>query len=444
MVRGILGGTMLQTISLWNTFVDGLLLAVRFWWAWVPVMLAVIAYDEWAGFTRSKFIAGLQWTLLEVIPPPDVPFSSPKAAENIFAGLHASYGGGTGWKGMFFQGEVPTWFSFEIVSNGGETHFYIRCLGKQRNVVEAAIFAQYPEAEIRVVPDYVDDLPERLDPEQYEMMGAELAFTKDSPAYPIKTYVDFEEAGGKDEYARIDPLAPLMETMSALRPGERLWLQYIIRATGGDWAKEASKEIDKLKGKKEEKAKPPLDFLFAPVDWLLGKEEKKEEKKDEGFNLQKLSPAEKKVLEMVQYKTAKLAFKTGIRLLYVAPKDSFDGSRISGVTAMFKQLYYTNLNTFKPTMSRDKGIMKWLFPSDVGFFAKDRTAKKKRLVYDAYRKRLFTHQDLDPHKPEKLVILTTEELATLWHLPGLNVKAPLMPRVQAKKGQPPSILPTRP
>lgn len=425
---------MLQTIPLWNTLLEGLQLAVRLWWVWTPVILAIIAYDEWASLTRASYIASLKWTLLEVVPPPDVPVSSPKAAENIFAGLHASYGGGMNWKSMFLQGKIPTWFSFEIVSNGGETHFYIRCPQDQRNVIESMIFAQYPAAEIRVVPDYVDDLPEKLDPAQYDLMGADLAFSKES-AYPIKTYEEFEEAGGKDEYARIDPLAPLMETMSALRPGEHLWLQFIVRGTGGDWVKESGKVIDKLKGKKEEKPKPPLEFLFGPLDMLLGtaKEEKKEEKKD--FELSKLTQEEKKVLEQVQHKLTKLAFKTGIRLLYIAPKDAFDGSRISGVTSMFKTLYYSNLNSFKPSMTRDKGTYKWLFPSDVGFGAKEKTAALKERSYGAYRKRDF---------PKDLCILNTEELATLWHLPGLNVKAPLMSRVQAKKGQPPSILPTRP
>ena len=435
---------MLQTISFWNSLVDGLRLAVQFWWVWTPVILAIIAYEEWSYMTRAKFLGGLSWTLLEVIPPPDVPWSSPKAAENIFAGLHASYAGfpGTSWKSQFFQGKVPVWFSFEIVSNGGETHFYIRCPGDQRNVIESIIFAQYPACEIRVVPDYVDNLPANLDLQQYDLSGAELEFTKEQ-AYPIKSYIEFEEAGGKDEYARIDPLSPLMETMSALHPGEQLWLQYIIRATGGDWAKEGDKVVNKLKGKKDPATKPPFDFIFAPIDWMLGPKEEEKKKEEKEFDLQKLTPAEKKVLEQVQYKLAKLAFKTSIRLVYLAPKDAFDGSRISGVTSMFKQLYYTNMNTFKPATTRDKGFLKWIFPSDVGFFAGERAAKKKRRVWASYRQRLFSHTDLDENKAEKLCILTTEELATLWHLPGLNVKAPLMPRVQAKKGQPPAILPTR-
>lgn len=429
---------------------QGLTLALSYWWIYLPVMLGMAAYEEYANYQRAKFIAGLEWVILEIIPPPEILYSSPKAAEEIFAGLHASYAGfpGTSWKSQFFQGKIPVAFSFEIVSDGGDTRFYIRCLRDQRNVVEAIIFSQYPQAEIRIMPDYVDVLPAQLDLGVYDVAGAELEFTKDQ-AYPIKSYIEFEEAGGKDEYARLDPVAPLLEIMSALRPGERLWLQYVIRATGGDWVKEGQKVVDKLKGKKEEKAKPVFGWLFDPIDNLIGgllgikAEEKKEEKSE--FNLQKLTASERKILEQVEFKLAKLGFKTGIRLLYTAPKDSFDGSRIASVTAMFKQLYYNNLNSFKPgNTTRDKGFLKWIFPNDKGFFANERIAKKKLRMYEAYRKREFPKENF-PKKggPELLVFLNTEELATLWHMPGLNVKAPLVPRVQAKKGQPPAILPTR-
>ncbi len=85
-------------------------------------------------------------------------------------------------------------------------------------------------------------------------------------------------------------------------------------------------------------------------------------------------------------------------------------------------------------MTKAKGMFPWLFPSDKGFFANERTFEKKKKLYRQYREREFM---------EKYVILNTEELATLYHLPGINVKAPAVPRVDAKKGQPPMGLPTR-
>ncbi len=438
-------------LSILDALRQGASIAFRYLWAWLPFVLASVAYRAWMDYQRSVYLAGMKWVLLEVVPPPEVLYSSPKAAESFFAGLHASYGGGIKWKEQVFGGKVPDWYSFEIVSNAGETHFYIRCTEGQRNAVEALFFSQYPQAEIRVAEEYTKLLPDELDPATYDVAGTEYVFTQPA-AYPIKSYIEFEEAGGKDEYARLDPIAPLMEIMSALRPGEYLWVQYIIRPTGGDWVKEGQKAVDKITGKPEDAAKASLveKIISAPFVLLealvteLGMMEKTEEKKkdEKEFNLQKLTPAQKKVLEQVEYKLAKLAFKSTIRVLYTARKDAFNGARPAGVTAMLKQLFYNNLNTFKGGPgTKDKGIMPWLFPNDKGFFAAERTLKKKKDMYGAYRKRTFTAPPKDPK--QHAVILNVEELATLWHMPGLNVKAPLMPRVQAKKGQPPAILPTR-
>jgi hypothetical protein len=434
-----------------DAFWRGLSLALDYWWAWLPFMLGIAAYQSWFDYQRAKYIAGLKWVFLEIMAPPEILYSSPRAAESFFAGLHASYGGGVKWKEQFFGGKIPDWFSLEIVSNGGEIHFFIRCPEGQRNGVEALIFSQYPQAEIRIAEDYTALLPDEFDPTKYDVSGNELVCTQ-PPAYPIKSYIEFEEAGGKDEYARLDPLAPLLENMSALQPGEFLWLQYVLRPTGGDWVKEGQKTIDKISGKEAKPAESPLvlkiisapfdllEHLLAATDIIPKAEEKKKEDKE--FNLQKLTPAQKKVLEQVEYKLAKLAFKVTIRTLYTATKEGFNGARAAGVTAMFKQLFYNNLNSFKPGPgTKDKGIFPWMFPNDKGFLASERTLKKKKGMYGAYRKRMFSAPPKDPKSHS--IILNVEELATLWHLPGLNVQAPFLPRVQAKKGQPPAMLPTR-
>ena len=124
--------------------------------------------------------------------------------------------------------------------------------------------------------------------------------------------------------------------------------------------------------------------------------------------------------------------------MYIAHKDAFNKSRVPTVIGMFKQLYFNNMNSFKPNKeitTKDDGALNWFFPSDTGFFAEERTMRKKRKIWKEYRKRKFV---------KKINILNVEEMATLWHLPGLAIRAPLFPRVEASKGQPPAGLPTRP
>ncbi len=402
----------------------------------MPILLFLAALESWLTYVRQKYLLSIKWILLEVKPPPDVE-KSPKIAENIFSGLHGVYAKPINWKKRFFEGKVQDWFSFEIVGDGGETHFYIRTPENLRNLVEAQVFAQYSDAEIKIADDYVNSLPRYLPTEEYDLFGAELIFTKEN-AYPIKTYPFFEEESGKGEFKRTDPLSPLAEIMSALEPGEHLWLQLLIRPTGDAWAKEAQPVVDKLVGKEPKIERGALGSVVDFIDDLLpggaAAGEKKEEKE---FSQMRLTPGQKFVLEQVENKIAKLAFKAGYRFLYIARKELFHRVHISAVIGTFKQLYSNNLNTFKPNSavgtSMD-GWFPWLFPSNRGFFADQQEFKRKWHIYEQYKKRAFVRQ---------VVVLNTEELATLFHLPGIGVKAPAFPRVEAKKGQPPVGLPTK-
>jgi len=399
-------------------------------------LLFFSAYESWLSYKQQQYLLSLKWVLLEIKPPPDVQ-KSPKIAENIFSGLHAGYITSKTWKERFFEGQVQPWFSFEIVGNGGETGFYIRTPERLRDLVEAQVFAQYPDAEIKVAEDYVNSLPEYLPNDEYELWGTELIFSKPD-AYPIKTYPFFEEESGKDEFKRTDPLAPLAETMSSLEPGEHIWVQLVIRATGGAWAKEAQAEVDKLTGREPKIERDALGKAVDFIDQLLpGGVPAPEEKKREEFSLMKLTGGQKFVLEQVENKIAQLGFKSGYRFIYLARKDRFRMSRVAAVTGYFKQFYLNNLNSFRPnkrTWTLAKGWFPWLFPSDKGFGYKKQEFLRKWYLYRNYRQRKFVDQ---------FVILGVEELATLFHLPGIGVKAPAFPRVESKKGQPPAGLPIR-
>ncbi len=421
-----------------DPFRTALVILGHYWWVYTPIFLFFLALENWLIYVRQKYLLSLKWALLEIKPPPDVQ-KSPKIAENIFSGLHAVYAGSVGWKDRFFKGEVQKWFSLEIIGDGGNIAFYVRTPEDLRDLVEAQIFAQYPEAEIKLVEDdYVNSLPLHLPDNDHDLFGTELIFDKPD-AYPIKTYPFFEEESGKDEFKRTDPLAPLAEIMSSLDPGEHIWLQLLIRGTGDEWVKKSQAEIDKIISKEPKRKEDALDKVLGAVDSLLflgGKTGEKEEKKEkQEFSPQKLTGGQKFVLEQVENKIAKLGFKSGYRFLYIARKELFRASRISSVVGMFKQVYSNNLNSFKPNKevtTKAKGWFSWFFPSDKGFFYQQQEFERKWHIYQNYKKRAFVARP---------VILNTEELATLFHLPGIGVKAPALPRVEAKRGTPPTGLP---
>src|SRR3989344_4208635 len=225
-----------------------------FWWIYLPILLFIISFSALKIYTSLKYRLSLKWILLEITPPHEVR-KSPKAMEQVFACLHGVYVIPIKWHARLFKGKVPDWYSFEMVGRGGETHFYIRTQEKYRNIVEAQIYAQYPEYEIIEAVDYVNSLPLTLPDEKYDLWGAELVLNKPD-AFPIRTYVEFEEKGmGPDDPKRVDPLASLAELYGTLHAGEQIWIQILGAPTGDGWIKKGQAELDKIMGKSAPAAK---------------------------------------------------------------------------------------------------------------------------------------------------------------------------------------------
>ena len=196
----------------------------------------------------------LEWILLEIVPPRDIQKTA-RAMEQFFAALHAVHGI-PNWYDRNFLGIQSYLFSLEIISQNGEIHFLIRTLPRFRDLIEANIYAQYPEAEITQAIDYVDLVPADIPNEDYDLFGSELILMKED-AYPIRTYPDFEKDIAMDEQ-RIDPMASLLEVMSKLEQGEQVWIQTLIRPVYDDWKKEGEKLRDKLVGRAEKREQSAL------------------------------------------------------------------------------------------------------------------------------------------------------------------------------------------
>lgn len=393
-----------------------------FWWIYLPVFLYFIWLSSLENHNRLKYLASLEWTLLEIRIPSEVN-KSPKGMEQVFASIYGVFLAPVRWQDKLFKGKVPDWFSFEISGTGGEIHFYVRTQKVYRNLVESQIYAQYPDAELIEVEDYASALPAFLPNEEYDLWGGELIFSKEDP-YPIRTYPDFEEKStGPEAAKRIDPVASLAETISTLEYKEHIAIQLLIRPAGDDWVKKGQSVVDKLMGKK---SKPKEDWLAKAVfgiDALLpgGAPAKKEEKKEQQ---EQLSPGKQDVLKAVERSFTKLGFESGIRLIYIFPKGNFHKTHLAAMNGAFKQFASPALNSFK--------FNKGTTPPIRGFRYKQKAYARKVIMYDAFRDRSFV---------QKPIILTTEELATVYHFPDVTVKSPLLPRVEAKKGEPPAGLP---
>src|SRR6185369_2665655 len=103
---------------------------------WLPIALFRVWSIYWIRYVRADWIRREKSILLEIKIPKETN-KSPKAMEIFFTSLYQT--GSATTVQAFWEGKVRPWFSFEIVSFGGEIHFFIWSLRKWRNIIEAQL-----------------------------------------------------------------------------------------------------------------------------------------------------------------------------------------------------------------------------------------------------------------------------------------------------------------
>lgn len=395
-------------------------------------ILVVVAWNLWLHYINTLFLKEIEWVILEVVPPKEV-FKSPAAMELVLNALHA--GDATNWFKKFWEGEVGLTHSLEIASIEGKIHFYARFHKKFRKGFEAQLYSQYPQAEIKEVEDYTKRVPDYTKDGPINLFGYMVELSKDDP-YPIKSYIDYgldRAVGSLEEAERIDPITPLLETMGSIGVGEQMWVQILIQ-------KDTKRHIVGDEGGKgwKDKAKE-----------IIKKEKEKLKVKDaEGkiTTVERPTRGEQAVIEAIERHMNKFGFDCGMRVLYLAEKDRFKGDMITAFTAMFRQFNSEDLNSFKLTNLTKTPDEPW---KDLGGRV---LQKKKKYILAAYKarayffgsfnfKKIITYVRSPVKLGQKPFILSTEELATLWHLPGRVAETPTFGRQEATKSEPPVNLP---
>jgi hypothetical protein len=408
----------------------------------VFIFLIVITWHVWVTYIQTVFLKSLKWTLLEIRPPKDV-FKSPLAMELVLNSLYAGAQGGD-WFTKYWKGEVSLWYSLEIVSIEGKVRFFIRTPTKFRTMIETQFYAQYPQIEIFESEDYTNDLPSFTKDSDFNIWAANFVLAKDD-VIPIKTYVDYgldKSIGTLEAEQQIDPITPMIEFLGSLSLGEQVWIQILVRPDTKRFS--VKKDGELVEGKAwGEKAKETIKELNNKL-----KETTKDADGRVTTTVRRATKSEQYVIEAIERNAAKFGFDAHIRVLYIAKKDIFGklvGTRAPSLIGAFRQYASGDLNGFKPD-----GTTKIDFPWQDVFGNK--IFKRRKYYFDAYKSRAFFYGKFDFFSPAsyfttpnssggKPYILSTEELATIFHLPGKVVETPSFSRIDTTKSEPPVNLP---
>lgn len=389
-------------------------------------------------YKEGKATKDWEWTTL-ALDVPALNIQTPKAVEQMFSHLAGALDE-PDIAAKYRHGHKQRWFSFEIISIEGYIQFVIRTEKTLRDLVEAAMYAQYPDAEIIEIEDYTTSVPDTFPNSTHDIWAVDFGLAEDQ-AIPLRTYREFEHSISKDTVLK-DPMGTFLESFSRIGPGEQMWFQIIVQPVNNGWKKKAIEKVESMLGKKTTvKGNAMLDAIsdaplgmvgfvneqfFGPSESDLKKGAV--EKNSEVKKMSDLTPGQAKLIEAIEEKIMKIGFKTKLRGMYIAERSVFRPER--GAQALIGAVNQYNIPSHNSLVPK--------FGVSASYYrAEQQKNAKKNLLMAAYKKRKASigKKVADPY------ILNIEELATIWHFPMSHVKTPLLQKSQDKRSEPPAGLP---
>lgn len=309
-------------------------------------------------------------------------------AEQMFASLSAVFVRNAGPRALLFGKDH---LGFEIVGVNDQIRFYVTAPARLAEFVEKHIHAQYPKAQIDVVQDY------NIFTQGYQIAGAILDLKK-KDYFPIKTY----------KYLETDPLNAIANALSKLEEDENAAIQILARPAPGKWAKrgnQIAREMAQGKGY-EEVTSGGLKFAKAVGNTMQAVAGGGKTSQDD---TRRLTQLEEDTVKSIEEKANKMAYEVVIRVITSAQTQQRAQMHLENILGSFQQFSSPALNTF---FSRRPNIQKLI----------------TNFVF-----RYFSNR--------KKIILNTEELASLFHLPTKYNETPNILWLSSKKAPPPLNVP---
>ncbi len=297
--------------------------------------------------------------------------------------------------------------SVEMVSKSGLVNFYIGTPKIFKESIEKNILAQYPDAIIEVDESRGFSI---FKDQKGEIAAANLRLIKKF-FFPIKTYRSLE----------YDPLNGIVNSLSKLGDGCNVGIQILIRPTDNTWRFALEKTARNITAGKSGSyfttsasrriGESFFKFLSDVGKSAQGKSLADDEKDKMMQNQMRLNPIQEQQLKLLAEKGAKTGFDTQIRIVAVAETHDLAKEKIKILSSAFSQFFAPDHNGFKL-----------------------KNAKFLRETISNYIFRIYGR--------EPRMLLNTEEIASVFHLPNRFTESPNIAWVYSKKESPPPQLPT--
>jgi len=301
---------------------------------------------------------------------------------------------------------VNTWNNFwygradhialEIIAKNGLIMFYLAVPRHLQQLVELQINAQYPKAHIEEVQDYNIFTP------QGKIFGGYLKLSK-KYIFPIRTYKKLDS----------DPLNAITNTLSKLKEDEGAAIQILIRPAPAGWRKFSERIAQSMqKGKTlPEAMKTVTQGVTGAIFSSLKSPKKNDPYSGQSFNPRFLTPMEQELVKSLEEKASKAGFHTNIRIVTSSP--SLEQARSN---------FLNIVNAFSQYTAQESG----------NSFIKKPLIRKARFVNDF----IYRH-----FSESQRILLNTEEITSIFHLPLPTTETPNILWLLARKAPCPTNVP---
>ena len=294
----------------------------------------------------------------------------------------------------FLYGRPAIALELSVAHIGEEVSFYIALPRHFSLGIEKAIQGIFPHALVEPVKDYNIFNPSGA------ASGAILNLSRDS-SLPIRTYMNLES----------DPLRELTNSFSKLaREGEGAVLQLILRKAPKKVASRIRQVAKRLHQGKSLREATQGESTFSKIASDLKSNSPNKDSKPER---KELTPQEQEMVRLIEGKASHPLFQVNLRLLTSADTESRAREILRSLEAAFSQFSDPTFNRFNVRESKGRRL--------------------KQLIYN-FSFRIF--------RSRESLILSSEELTSLYHFPNIATQTPKVKMLKARQAPPPADTPS--
>ena len=309
--------------------------------------------------------------------------------EQLYANFHEIKEGK--WNTLLYGRPVVA-LELTVPHIGEELLFFVAVPRRLVHTAEKIIQGIFPEAHVEPSRDYNVFNPEGAS------VGAAVRL-RSNPYFPVRTYQKLET----------DPMKELTNVFTKIsKEGEGAAMQIIIRPAERSWHYKLRRIAKNIYEGKPMRESTTMKVMAGLVGMLAQKSSEESLRIPE----KRLTPIQEEITKNLDSKASKALFDVNIRLVASAETPERAAGLLEGLKIAFAQFTDPSLNGFVAEEPKGRALKKFFFNFSFRNFGEDRK-----------------------------LILSTEELTSIFHFPNTPLETPKIKTQRAKLAPPPANLP---